>query len=55
MTDEKEVCLVEIEQSDRPVYLKSERGEEFYIRTGNATDPMNMSEADKYKYSHWRK
>src|SRR3989344_2043313 len=49
----REVCLVIVDQSDKPVYLKDNSTEEFYIRTGNTTTPLSMSEARSYIEGHW--
>lgn len=51
----KIVCLVSIEPSYKPVYLKSDNGEDFYIRTGNVTTPLKMSEVATYISSWWQK
>jgi len=50
----RDVCLVEVLPSDAPVYLKFNNTEEFYVRTGNATTALMMSEAADYIRSHWR-
>ncbi len=50
----RDVCLIIVEQSDRPVYLKDNNSEEFYIRTGNTTTPLSMSEARSYIEGHWK-
>lgn len=50
----KEICLISVEPSDRPVYVRAGKGEEFYIRTGNATSPMTLSEAASYIKSRWK-
>ncbi|MDD2696949.1 MAG: putative DNA binding domain-containing protein [Candidatus Pacebacteria bacterium] len=50
----RDVCLVEVSPSDAPVYLKFNNAEEFYVRTGNATTALMMSEAADYIKSHWR-
>jgi len=52
--NDKTVCLAEIEPSHKPVYLKTGENEDFYIRTGNATTPLKMSEAATY-ISSWRR
>lgn len=52
--DGKTVCLVDIKPSRKPAYLKTGDGENFYIRTGNATTPLKMSEVATY-ISSWRK
>ena len=51
--DGKTVCLANIEPSHKPVYLKTGDSEEFYIRTGNATTPLKMSEVATY-VSSWQ-
>ena len=52
---DKECCLVRVAFSDRPVYLKLDvGGEEFYIRTGNGTTGLKLSEATSYIDSRWK-
>ena len=41
-------CVVRVEPSSNPAYLKSEDNEEFYIRTGNGTTSLKLSEANRY-------
>jgi len=50
----KECCLVRVISSDKPAYLKLDSGEEFYIRTGNGTTALKLSEAASYVDSHWK-
>jgi len=52
-TGGKTLCLVDIEPGRKPAYLKTGDGEDFYIRTGNATTPLKMSEVATY-ISSWR-
>ena len=47
-------CLARIAPANRPVYLKSEKEEEFYIRTGNGTTSLKLSEAAAYADSKWK-
>ncbi len=51
---DKTVCLVNIEPGHKPAYLKTRTGEDFYIRTGNVTTPLKMSEVAAYTSSWWR-
>lgn len=51
---DKTVCLVSVDSSSKPVYLKSSDNEDFYIRTGNVTTPLKMSEVAAYLAS-WRR
>lgn len=48
------VCLVEVKRGDKPAYLKTDKGEDFFIRTGNATTPLRMSQAASYVSTQWR-
>lgn len=50
---EHELCVVNVAPSARPVYLKLDNDEFFYVRTGNVTTPLKMSEAESYARSHW--
>ena len=52
--NDKEFCLVAVFPSTKPVYLKSEEKEEFYIRTGNGTTPLKLSEVTAYLDSRWQ-
>lgn len=46
--DGKELALVSVVPSPRPVYLKDGNGEEFFIRTGNSSTSLRLSEAASY-------
>lgn len=51
----KECCIVSVSPSHKPAYLRSNNdGEEFYIRTGNGTTSLKLSEANAYIDSRWR-
>lgn len=50
----KECCLVKVAPADKPAYLKYDDGEEFYIRTGNGTTSLKLSEAASYIDSRWK-
>ena len=52
--DGKTVCLASVEPGHKPAYLKTGDGEDFYIRTGNVTTPLKMSEVAAYTSSWWR-
>src|SRR3989344_5765657 len=52
--EDKTVCLASVEPSQQPVYLKNGESEDFYIRTGNVTTPLKMSEVSAYLAS-WKK
>ncbi len=50
----RDCCLVRVMPAGKPAYLKLDNGEEFYIRTGNGTTSLKLSEASSYIDSHWR-
>lgn len=50
----KECCLVKVIPSGKPAYLKVDSNEEFFIRTGNGTASLKLSEASSYIDSHWK-
>lgn len=51
---DKEICLINVRPSNKPAYLRIEENEEFYIRTGNGTTSLKLSEATSYVDSHWK-
>jgi membrane protein YdbS with pleckstrin-like domain len=52
--DGKEVCLVRVKSSHKPAYLHNgDKREEFFVRTGNSTQPFSMSEAEDYIKTHF--
>ena len=52
--DGKDVCLVTVRPSTKPAYLKYDDKEEFYVRTGNATNAFTLSEATEYIKTRWQ-
>ncbi len=50
----KTICLVDVRSSNKPAYLKLQEGEAFFVRTGNATTPLKMSETAAYVATWWR-
>ncbi len=51
--DDKDICVVNIVNSDVPVFVKNEGREEFYIRASASSQPMSMREANNYITTHW--
>ena len=50
----KSVALVQVAGAHRPAYLKTDQGEDFFIRTGNATTSLKVSQLTSYISSQWR-
>lgn len=53
--EDKDVCLVTVVPSPKPVYVSQNGEEEFFIRTGNTTSPLSVRETHSYIESHWSK
>lgn len=52
--DNKEICVVTIEASPQPVFMKGKGPEkEFYARILNTTRPFDVQEAIEYIQMHW--
>lgn len=44
----KVICKVDVRPATRPVYLQDKGKEQFYIRAGNGSQPLSMSQAHEY-------
>ena len=42
--DDKEICLIQISKSGKPVFITSEGSESFFVRNGNSSIPKNRQE-----------
>lgn len=51
--NDKDVCIVNVEKSDKPVFMGSMDKEEFYIRASASSQPLGVRETYKYINSHW--
>jgi hypothetical protein len=51
--DGRDVCMVQVEPSPKPAYVKEGQDSRFYIRTGNQTQPLGMQESVEYIQEHW--
>ena len=50
----KEVCILEIDGSTQPVYVKWHSNEGFYIRTSAASQKLSPIQANDYIRNHWQ-
>lgn len=53
--NDKDVCIVTVEESDKPVFMGKNDNEEFYIRASASSQPLGVRETYKYINSHWKK
>jgi predicted HTH transcriptional regulator len=49
----KQIAVLTVKKSPRPVYLKYEGKLDFFIRSGNSCQLLDVSEATEYIKDHW--
>jgi hypothetical protein len=52
--DGKEICAVSVRPSVQPAYLQARGNETFYLRAGNASVPLTVSQAARYIREHFK-
>jgi len=52
--DGKEICVLQISKSGRPVFVTYEGNEFFFVRNGNSSIPKNRREQSEYEKLHWK-
>ena len=50
----KSICIVDVDPSPRPVFLRDRTNREFYMRAGNTTRPLDHESAYQYIGMHWQ-
>lgn len=53
IVENRDICVVQVVPSRRPIYLNADGEEHFYVRTGNATTPLKLSEVESYFLSRF--
>jgi len=51
---ESDVCQIEVKPSPKPVFVRDEKGEHLFVRTGNSTRLLNTREAIEYCKLRWK-
>ena len=51
----REICQINVKPSPKPIFVKDEKNENFYIRTGNSTRLLSTREAIEYCKIHWNR
>ena len=46
--DEKPICILRVRPSTHPAFLQEKSNEKFYIRAGNASQSLTISQANRY-------
>ncbi|MBA2670204.1 MAG: ATP-binding protein, partial [Gemmatimonadetes bacterium] len=52
--DGKQVCRVMVKRSPKPVWVKIEGEEQFFVRTNNSSRALSPREAQEYAGTHWK-
>ena len=52
--DGKKVCKVETTRSPKPVFVKDDKSDHFYIRAGNSTRELSPKETVEYCRERWK-
>ncbi len=51
---DRDICVIEIEQSPKPVFLKLKGENQFVVRSGNRNQKMDARESHEYITQHWK-
>lgn len=51
--NEKDVCVIQVEKSNAPVFLIKGEKEEFFIRASASSQPLGLKDTMAYIESHW--
>lgn len=51
--DAKQICAIKIAKSGKPVFVKYEGDEKFFVRIGNSSIPKTRQEQSEYEKLHW--
>ena len=49
----KKVCIVDVERASEPVFLKTDKGKQFFVRVGNTSRALDHEEMLRYKETNW--
>jgi hypothetical protein len=52
--DGEDICQVSVDPSDHPVYVPGEDGQAFYVRQGNASQPLDPKGTLEYASQRWK-
>jgi predicted HTH transcriptional regulator len=51
--DGQEVCIVDVERASEPVFLKTDKGKQFFVRVGNTSRALDHEEMLRYIETNW--
>ena len=53
IVDWKTICKIKVEKSGKPVFIKDDGKDQFFVRIGNSSIPMSRQEQSEYEKTHW--
>ncbi len=53
--DFKDICIVELTPSPRPIFIKEDNGDNFYIRAGNTSKPLSHEDTLQFCKNRWKR
>lgn len=48
-----QVCILDVERTPEPIFAKTEKGREFFVRVGNTTRALDAEETHRYVEMNW--
>ncbi|HUN03795.1 MAG TPA: putative DNA binding domain-containing protein [Niabella sp.] len=54
-SESEDICIIYVKASNVPIYLKENEHSEFYLRTGNSINLLDVEKATTYINLHWSK
>ena len=52
--DDYKICHVRVSKSSKPVFVKFEGKEDFFVRSGCSSQPLSREEQSAYEKEHWK-
>jgi len=49
----RQVCILDVKRSSKPVYLETSKGKQFFVRSSNSTRALDVEEARDYEIQNW--
>jgi len=51
--DDVQICRIRIDKSSKPVFIKYEGNEDFFVRSGCSSQPLSREDQSAYEKEHW--
>lgn len=51
--NDNKICHLRVSKSSKPVFIKNDGAEDFFVRTGCSSQPLSRKEQSVYEKNHW--